>query len=215
MPSWWRPPSINISSSKERATQLPDQCLAWKTPLEIVAYTDGSEINDKIGSSCVIPEKSKLIKKFLGARTRCTVYMGELQGIQDSLSYALGQNQSSGIRIFTDNQAALQALESPNKCSAPQIMQTITQHIDDLRAREMPIHLQWIPAHKNIRGNEEADIAVKEATGWRRAKRRDGKGREWDSGHTAEKHEVNRARATIKLASEQKTLERWEEVWSR
>ena len=141
--------------------------------------------------------------------------MGELQGIQDLLSYALGSNQSLSIQIFTDNQAALQALESPNKCSAPQIMQTITQHIDDLRARGMPIHLQWILAHKNIRGNKEADIAAKEATGWRRAKRRNGKWREWDSGHTAEKHEVGRARATIKLASEQKTLERWEEVWSR
>ena len=183
--------------------------------MQIVAYTDGSGINNKIGSSCIIPKKSKVIKKFLGARTRCTVYMGELQGIQDSLSYALGQNQNLGIQIFTDNQAALQALENPNKCSAPQIMQTITQHIDDLRARGMPIHLQWIPAHKNIRGNEEADIAAKEATGWRRAKRRNGKWREWDSGHTAEKHEVGRARATIKLALEQKTLERWEEVWSR
>ncbi len=59
--------------------------------------------------------------------------MGELQGIQDLLSYALGQNQSLSIQIFTDNQAALQALESPNKCSAPQIMQTIMQHIDNLR----------------------------------------------------------------------------------
>lgn len=29
--------------------------------------------------------------------------MGELQGIQDALIYTLGQNQSSGIRIFTDN----------------------------------------------------------------------------------------------------------------
>ncbi len=208
VPLWWCSPSINIPSSKERATQLHDQCLASKTPLQIVAYADGSGINNKIGSSCVIPEKSKAIKTFLRARTRCTVYMRELQGIQDSLSYAPGQNQSLGIQIFTDNQAALQALESPNKCSAPQIMQTITQHTDDLRARGMPIHLQWILAHKNIRGNEEADIAAKEATGWRRAKRRNGKWREWDFGHTAEKHEVSRARATIKLASERKTLER-------
>ncbi len=53
-------------------------------------------------------------------------------------------------------------------------MQTITQHIDDLRARRLPIHLQWIPAHKNIRGNEEADIAAMEGKGWRRAKRKNG-----------------------------------------
>ncbi len=199
VPPWWCFPSINILSSKETATQLHDQCLTSKTLLQIVAYTDGSGINNQIGSSFVIPKKSKIIKKFLGARTRCTVYMGELQGIQDSPSYALGQNQSLGIQIFTDNQAALQALESPNKCSAPQIMQTITQHIDDLRVRRMAIHLQWIPAHNNIRGNEEADIAAKEAKGWRRAKRKKGKWSKWDSGHTAKKHEVSRARTIIKL----------------
>ncbi len=90
--------------------------------------------------------------------------MGELQDIQDFLSYALGQSQSLGIQIFTDNQTALQVLESPNKCSALQIMQTITQHIDDLRATGMPIHLRWISAHKNIKRNEKADIAAKEAT---------------------------------------------------
>ncbi len=73
---------------------------------------------------------------------------------------------------------ALQALKSPNEGSTPQIMQTITQHIDDLRAKGMSIHLQWISAHKNIRGNEEADIAAKEATGWRREKRRNAKWRE-------------------------------------
>ncbi len=104
--------------------------------------------------------------------------MEELQGIEDSLSYALGQNQCLGIQIFTDNQAAVQAPKNPNKCSAPQIMQTITQYIDDLRGKRMPIHLQWIPAHKNIRSNEETDIAAKEANEWRRAKRKNGKWRE-------------------------------------
>ncbi len=178
VPPCWCSSSIIIASSKERVTQLHDQCLASKTPLQIVVYTDGSGINNKIGSSCIIPKKFKVIKKFLGARNRCTIYIGELQGIQDLLSYALGQNPSLGIEIFTDNQAALQALENSNKCSAPQIMQTITQHIDDLRARGMTIHLKWIPAHKNIRGNEEADIAAKEATGWRRAQGKNGKWRE-------------------------------------
>ena len=150
-----------------------------------MAYTDGSGINEKIGSSCVSQGEFKAIKRFLGARTCSTVYVGELQGIQDSLSYTLSQDQSSGIRIFTDSQAALQALESPNGCSAPQIMQKITRSIDDVRTRGTPIHLHWIPAHTGIRGNEEADVAAKEATGWRRAKKKGGRWREWDSGYTA------------------------------
>ncbi len=57
-------------------------------------------------------------------------------------------------------------------------MQTITQHIDDFRAKGMPIYFQSIPAHKIISGNEETDIADKEARGWRRSKRRKGKWRE-------------------------------------
>ena len=57
-------------------------------------------------------------------------------------------------------------------------------------------------------------MAAKEATGWRRAKRRNGKWKEWDSGYMAEKHPLERARATIELASEQKTFELWEEAWS-
>ena len=154
----------------------------------------------------MIQGESKAIKKFLGAHTCSTVYMGELQGIQDALSYALSQNQSSGVRIFADSQAALQALENPNGCSAPQIMQKITRRIDDLRAKGTPIHLHWIPAH--------TDIAAKETTGLRRAKRRNGRWRERDSGYTAERHVLGRARATIKLALEQRTLGLGEQAWS-
>lgn len=52
------------------------------------------------------------------------------------------------------------------------ILYVITRHIDDLRTRSTPVHLHWIPAHTNIIGIEEADVAAKEATGWRMAKRR-------------------------------------------
>ena len=123
----------------------------------------------------MIQGESRAIKKFLGVHTCSKVYMGELQGIQDSLSYTLSQNQNSGIRIFTESQAALQALETPNRCSAPQIMQKITQCMDDLIANGTSIQFYWIPTHTDIKGNEEADVAAKEATGWRRAKKKNGK----------------------------------------
>ena len=131
--------------------------------LEIVAYTDESGINKKIGSSCMIQGEFKAIKKFFGMCTCSTVYMGELQGIQDSLNYMLSQNQSSGIQIFMHSQAMLQALENPNGCSVPQIMQKITRYINDLRAKSTPTHLHWIAAHMDIKKNEEADVAAKEA----------------------------------------------------
>lgn len=79
----------------------------------------------------------------------------------------------------------------------------------------MPIHLQWIPAYQNIKGNEEVDVVAKEATRWRRAKKKNEKWSEWDSEYTAEKRELGKTRATIKLVSEQKALERWEEAWSK
>ena len=93
----------------------------------------------------------------------------------------------------------LQALKDPNKCSAPQIMQATTVQFDTLRTQGKLVSFHWIPSHKDIKGNEDADIAAKEATGWRRAKRRNGKWKEWDSGHTAEKQNLGRSRATVKL----------------
>ncbi len=66
-----------------------------------------AELMKKIGSFYVIQGESKAIKRFLGEHTCSPVYIGELQGIQDSLSYTLSQNPSSGIQIFTDSQAAL------------------------------------------------------------------------------------------------------------
>ena len=211
---WWQPPIISIPSSKEQAIYLHNQYLAHRTALETLDYTDGSGINKKIGSACVILGQRKVIKKFLGTDKTSTVYMGEMQGIQDSLTYAISQPQNTSIRVFTDNQAALQALQDPNKCPAPQIMQAIVLHLDTLQAQGRQALFHWIPSHKDIKGNEEADIAAKEATGWRRAKRKNGKWREWDSGYISEEQKLGRSRATIRLALEQNTLEQWEKTWT-
>lgn len=201
---WWQPPAINIPPTKEQAIHLHNEHLAQKTALETLAYTDGSGINNKIGSACIISGQRKSIKKFLGTDTTSTVYMGEMQGIQDSLTSAMNQEETTSIRVFIDNQATLKALEDPNKCSAPQIMQDIVLRLDILKTQGKLVSFHWIPSHKDIKGNEEADIAAKEAIGWRKAKKENGKYKKWDSGYTSEKQELGRSQATIKLALERK-----------
>lgn len=66
-------------------------------------------------------------------------------------------------------------------------MQSIIPQLDTLNTQGRAVSLHWIPSHKDIKGNEAADIAAKEATGWRRAKRRNEKWKEWDSGHNSRK----------------------------
>lgn len=69
---------------------LHNQYLVQKTALKTLAYTNGSGINQKIGSTCIILGKREAIKRFLGTDKTSTVYMGEMmQGIQDSLTYAI------------------------------------------------------------------------------------------------------------------------------
>lgn len=77
-----------------------------------------------------------------------------------------------------------------------------------------PVFFHWIPSHKDIKGNEEAGIAAKEATGWRRAKWKNGKWRKWDSGYTSEEQKLGRSRATFKLSIEQNTPEQWKKAWA-
>ncbi len=86
-------------------------------------------------------------------------------------------------------------------------MQATILQLDTLRTQGKLVSFHWILSHKDIKGNEDVDIAVKEATGWRRTKQRNWKWKEWDSGHTAEEQNLGKSCATIKLVLEQNISE--------
>src|SRR5208282_741411 len=66
---------------------------------------------------------------------------------------------------FTDNQSAIQIVETPKRQSGQYIIKRIRDTIDRIHEIKptCSIHIEWILEHMNIEGNEQADQAAKVA----------------------------------------------------
>ncbi len=97
----------------------------------------------------------------------------------------IAHSQISQAAIFSDNQSAIFSTENLLSQSGQQILRFIIGYINTLREKGINLELHWVPAHKEIEENELADVAAKEATGWQKVKKRNGKLCERDTNHTA------------------------------
>ncbi|KFY11306.1 hypothetical protein V491_07268 [Pseudogymnoascus sp. VKM F-3775] len=171
---WWLPPKISIHETKEKA-RVHHEDYRQRYPDALMIYTDGRGIDGKIGAAALAPQEGRVKKVFLGNKHTSTVYAAELKGIYLALKIAqqeLGDSQRE-VLIYTDNQAAITIAGKPRSRSGSYLLAEIIKLIDEIRPRTRHIEISWIPAHTGIEGNEAADLAAKEATGWR-SNRREG-----------------------------------------
>jgi len=102
----------------------------------------------------------------MGTEDTHNVYAAELMAIQMVVSlFEEKIEEYSNIYIFTDNQSAIETIESPKRQSGQYIIKGILDIIDRTYAIKPTcnIHIKWVPGHKNIDGNEQADQAAKAA----------------------------------------------------
>ena len=71
----------------------------------------------------------------------------------------------SNVYVFTDNQSTIQTIQSPKQQSGQYIIKLILDIIDKIHEAKPAcnIHIEWVPGHKDIKGNEQADQAAKTA----------------------------------------------------
>ena len=68
-------------------------------------------------------------------------------------------NEYVNIYIFTENQSAIQTIDSPKRQSGQYIIKKIMDTIERINEIKPTcnIHIEWVPGHENIEDNEQAD----------------------------------------------------------
>ena len=211
-PPWWIPPKVQLDCNKEAAEKAHKALI--ETTNALLIYTDGSGINGKIGAAAVSPNQT--VRSYLGPSTSFTVYSGELYGMALAMIMVLQSQEPPPKQLIVciDNQAAIRAIEKPGASSGQHLVKYIVYLINGLRRKATEVELHWVPAHIGIEGNEAADKAAKQATGWTQKRSRHGRITELDTNRTATKAHAARAlRSSKKQSIAKEVYQQWKESW--
>jgi ribonuclease HI len=167
-PPWWKlPATTKISSdSKEEAAKAHQERLCQIPTQDLIIYTDGSDHDGHIGAAIYSPTAKITKGKYIGTDDTHNVYAAELTAIQMAAKlFEEKINEHTNVHIFTDNQSAIQTIDSPKRQSGQYIVKKILDIIDRVHKTKPTcnIHIEWVPGHENIEGNEQADQAAKTA----------------------------------------------------
>ncbi|QKX57721.1 uncharacterized protein TRUGW13939_04840 [Talaromyces rugulosus] len=213
VPPWWTPPYTRIAESPEAAVK--EHNATERTTLSI--YTDGSGIDERVGAAAIAPmlqfrDIQTKRTEYMGASTTSTVYAAELRGIDLAFQIVLDihskTNTPGKCVVFTDNQAAIQAMANPKCPSGQYILAEAIRSLDKLRDQGWEVQIRWIPAHIGIPGNEAADRAAKEAAGHNPNTRTNPEPQ-------PEPESVQTLTATTKSAIRRTMKSEWEKSWEK
>jgi ribonuclease HI len=95
------------------------------------------------------------------------VFDAELFAMEKAFKQAFNQMSflTKNIWIFSDSQAAIKRLQKSGIIAGQKHVLAIEKWITKIKTRyQVNIHVNWVPGHMNIKGNELADQAAKKET---------------------------------------------------
>jgi ribonuclease HI len=132
--------------------EFPQEGLIW--------FTDGSKTNSGTGSGIFGQRRKRSLNFPLGKLA--TVFQTEIYAIlQCAYENTRKAYKNKQILIYSDSQAVLKALSSPKVTS--ELVAECRDALTEL-ARKNRVTLVWVPGHRGITGNEEADKLARQAS---------------------------------------------------
>lgn len=156
-----------------------------------IAYTDGSKTQISTGCAFILNGNTVSTK----LNNICSNYTAELAAVLLLLKHIQSSNieiLSKNILIYTDSMSIISALK--NQKIKNDLVRNIIDLLLLLKAKEYNIKITWIPSHKQIPGNEQADKEAKETRQLRQVK---------------DIIECN----DLKQHNKNKIKEKWNEIW--
>ena len=94
------------------------------------------------------------------------VFDAELFAIEKAFKIAWENKQlnTDKVWIFSDSQAAIKRLKNTSLKAGQYYIQTIRKWAKKFQNIAIQLHLEWVPGHMNIKGNELANKAAKKGT---------------------------------------------------
>ena len=101
----------------------------------------------------------------LGKDIHYNVFTAELAALQLATETLRDSHERIEWRIYTDNQAAIKAIDNPHRQSGQAIIKDFLDCVDDIKDKypHLRIKIIWISGHAEIEGNERADAEAKKA----------------------------------------------------
>ena len=129
--------------------------LKYKDFIEV--YTDGSKTSINTSSAFVIPSMS--IEKSYKLSSEASVLTLELVAVLEAMKFIRQNTNFIKCVILTDSNSSVSLLKN-SKLKEP-IAKLILHELGKLDDVGRTTHIQWIPGHQGIQGNERADAAAK------------------------------------------------------